>query len=99
MRAVQFFYLPTQSSFRILAMVLYPEQVVTLTLVGNIESVCNLATLDYNLDQILPVQSIPDDYCHLQAELLRNNPHIHHTKLKMKVQDGPVFDQQSGHLH
>jgi hypothetical protein len=45
-----------------------PEQVVTLTLVGNIE-------------------------------LIQNNPHTHHTKLEMKVQDGPVSDQQSGHLH
>jgi hypothetical protein len=76
-----------------------PEQVVTLTLVGNIELIHNSATPDCNLDQILPAQSILDDYHHLQAELLQNNPHTHHTKLEMKVQDGPVSDQQSGHLH
>jgi hypothetical protein len=76
-----------------------PEQVVTLTLVGNIELIHNLATPDCNLDQILPAQSILDDYHHLHAELLQNNPHTHHAKLEMKVQDGPVSDQQSGHLH
>jgi hypothetical protein len=76
-----------------------PEQVVTLTLVGNIESIESSATPDHNLDKILPAQSIPDDYRHLQAELLQNNPHTHDTKLEMKVQDGSVSDQQSGHLH
>jgi hypothetical protein len=68
-------------------------------LVGNIELIHNLATPDCNLDQILPAQSILDDYHHLHAELLQNNPHTHHAKLEMKVQDGPVSDQQSGHLH
>ena len=75
------------------------EQVVTLTLVGNIELIYNLATLDCDLDHILPVQSIQDDYHHLQAELLKNNSHTHHTKLKMKVHDDPVSNQKSGHLH
>jgi hypothetical protein len=76
-----------------------PKQVLTLTLVGNTKSIHSLATLGYNLDQILPVQSIQDDYRHLQAEQLQSNPHIDHTKLEMKVQDVPISDQQSGHLH
>jgi hypothetical protein len=68
-------------------------------LVGNIESIYNSASLGYNLDQILPAQSIQVDCRHLQAEQLQSNLHIDRVKLKMKVQGGPVFGQQSGHLH
>jgi hypothetical protein len=70
-----------------------------LTLVGNIESIHNSGSLGYNLDKILPMKSIVVEYSHLQAEQLQNNPHTDCMKLEMKVQGGPIFDQQSGRLH
>ena len=96
-RALKFFNLPMQSTFRVQTCVefmnlLWPWHLLKVLNLNTIWLPCVTIKIEF-----LPLQSIAINYRHLQAKQLQSSLHKHPVKLKKKVQNGPTFEQQSGH--